>query len=78
MLIFIPILIFFLSRWSLSARGVKIVPQGYQWTVERFAAIPKRYSRGSVWWCRLWIAFHRKINMMRSARHPFPGSYLER
>ncbi len=54
MLIFIPILIF--VALVIVGAGVKIVPQGYQWTVERFGRYTKRYSRGSVWWCRLWIA----------------------
>lgn len=43
MLIFIPILIF--VALVIVGAGVKIVPQGYQWTVERFVAIPKRYSQ---------------------------------
>ncbi|STU81241.1 stomatin/prohibitin-family membrane protease subunit YbbK [Klebsiella michiganensis] len=44
MLIFIPILIF--VALVIVGAAVKIVPQGYQWTVERFAAIRKRCSRG--------------------------------
>ena len=34
MLVFIPILIF--VALVIVAAGVKVVPQGYQWTVERF------------------------------------------
>lgn len=54
MLIFIPILIF--VALVIVGAGVKIVPQGYQWTVERFGRYTKTLQPGSVWWCRLWIA----------------------
>lgn len=43
MLIFIPILIF--VALVIVGAGVKIVPQGYQWTVERFAVTPKPCNR---------------------------------
>ena len=43
MLIFIPILIF--VALVIVAAAVKIVPQGYQWTVERFGRLPRRCSR---------------------------------
>lgn len=39
MLIFIPILIF--VALVIVGAGVKIVPQGYQWTVERFGRYTK-------------------------------------
>ncbi len=54
MLIFIPILIF--VALVIVGAGVKIVPQGYQWTVERFGRYTKTLQPGSSWWCRLWIA----------------------
>lgn len=43
MLIFIPILIF--VALVIVGAGVKIVPQGYQWTVERFGRYTKSYSQ---------------------------------
>lgn len=43
MLILIPILIF--VALVIVGAGVKIVPQGYQWTVERFDVTPKPCSR---------------------------------
>lgn len=51
MLIFIPILIF--VALVIVGAGVKIVPQGYQWTVERFGRYtktlqPKLKPRGTV------------------------------
>ena len=43
MLIFIPILIF--VALVIVGAGVKIVPQGYQWTVERFGRYTKTGTR---------------------------------
>ncbi len=76
MLIFIPILIF--VALVIVGAGVKIVPQGYQWTVERFGRLPKRsagaQSGGAVY------GSHWSQDQYdgASARYPFPGSYLER
>lgn len=62
MLTVIPILIFvaLIIVWS----GIKIVPQGYQWTVERFG----RYTKTLMPWLNLVVPFMdrvgRKINMM--------------
>ncbi|MCV9877833.1 SPFH domain-containing protein [Brenneria izbisi] len=62
MLTFIPVVIFvaLIIVWS----GVKIVPQGYQWTVERFG----RYTRTLMPGLNLVVPFMdrigRKINMM--------------
>ncbi|QMI04392.1 SPFH domain-containing protein [Citrobacter sp. RHB25-C09] len=62
MLIFIPILIF--VALVIVGAGVKIVPQGYQWTVERFG----RYTRTLQPGLSLVVPFMdrvgRKINMM--------------
>ena len=44
MLIFIPILIF--VALVIVGAGVKIVPQGYQWTVERFGRYTKTLQPG--------------------------------
>ncbi len=43
MLIFIPILIF--VALVIVAAAVKIVPQGYQWTVGASGVLPRRCSR---------------------------------
>ncbi len=52
MLIFIPILIF--VALVIVAAAVKIVPQGYQWTVERFGRFTQTLQPGllsrAVWW----------------------------
>ena len=62
MLIFIPVLIF--VALVIVGAGVKIVPQGYQWTVERFG----RYTRTLQPGLSLVVPFMdrvgRKINMM--------------
>ena len=63
MLIFIPILIF--VALVIVGAGVKIVPQGYQWTVERFGRYTKTLQPQDQY-------------DGASARYPFPGSYLER
>ena len=44
MLIFIPILIF--VALVIVAAAVKIVPQGYQWTVERFGRFTQTLQPG--------------------------------
>lgn len=44
MLIFIPILIF--VALVIVAAAVKIVPQGYQWTVERFGRFTQNAAAG--------------------------------
>lgn len=73
MLIFIPILIF--VALVIVGAGVKIVPQGYQWTVERFGRYTKTLQPG----LSLVVPFMDRIGRNgASARHPFPGSYLER
>lgn len=74
MLIFIPILIF--VALVIVGAGVKIVPQGYQWTVERFGRYTKTLQPG----LSLVVPFIWSQDQYdgASARHPFPGSYLER
>ena len=77
MLIFIPILIF--VALVIVGAGVKIVPQGYQWTVERFGRYTKTLQPG----LSLVVPFMDRIWSQdqydgASARYPFPGSYLER
>ena len=76
MLIFIPILIF--VALVIVGAGVKIVPQGYQWTVERWSLYQNvtagAQSGGAVY------GSHWSQDQYdgASARYPFPGSYLER
>ena len=77
MLIFIPILIF--VALVIVGAGVKIVPQGYQWTVERFGRYTKTLQPG----LSLVVPFYGSHWSQdqydgASARYPFPGSYLER
>ncbi len=76
MLIFIPILIF--VALVIVGAGVKIVPQGYQWTVERFGRYTKTLQPG----LSLVVPFMDRIGRNQydgaSAQYPFPGSYLER
>lgn len=62
MLIFIPILIF--VALVIVGAGVKIVPQGYQWTVERFVAIPKTLQPCLSPVVPFMDRIGRKINMM--------------
>lgn len=75
MLIFIPILIF--VALVIVAAAVKIVPQGYQWTVETFWALYPDAAAG--------IKLSRAVygpNRPQSehdgagARHPLAGGYL--
>lgn len=33
-------------------KTVRMVPQGYQWTVERFGRYTHTMSRGCIFWCR--------------------------
>jgi hypothetical protein len=75
MLIVVPVLIF--VALVIVGAGVKIVPQGYQWTVERFAAIPIH--------CRLepYCAFHGPNRSQdqhdgTGAGYPLSGNYLQR
>lgn len=59
MLIFIPILIF--VALVIVGAAVKIVPQGYQWTVERFGRYTQTLQPGMSWWCPLWIVSGAKL-----------------
>lgn len=53
MLTVVPVIIVLalIPVWS----GIKIVPQGYQWTVERFGRYTKTLQPASISSCRLWI-----------------------
>ncbi|XNM72610.1 SPFH domain-containing protein [Escherichia coli] len=62
MLIFIPILIF--VALVIVGAGVKIVPQGYQWTVERFGRYTKTLRPGLSLVVPFMDRIGRKINMM--------------
>ncbi|MGL5701090.1 MAG: SPFH domain-containing protein [Kluyvera sp.] len=62
MLIFIPILIF--VALVIVAAGVKIVPQGYQWTVERFGRYTQTLHPGLSLVVPFMDRIGRKINMM--------------
>lgn len=62
MLIFIPILIF--VALVIVGAGVKIVPQGYQWTVERFGRYTKTLQPGLNLVVPFMDRIGRKINMM--------------
>lgn len=62
MLIFIPILIF--VALVIVGAGVKIVPQGYQWTVERFGRYTKTLQPGLSLVVPFMDRIGRKINMM--------------
>ncbi|MDS1504225.1 SPFH domain-containing protein [Shigella boydii] len=62
MLIFIPILIF--VALVIVGAGVKIVPQGYQWTVERFGRYTKTLQPGLSLVVPFMDRIGHKINMM--------------
>lgn len=62
MLIFIPIMIFVVL--VVVAAGVKIVPQGYQWTVERFGRYTNTLQPGLSLVVPFMDRIGRKINMM--------------
>ena len=62
MLVFIPILIF--VALVIVAAGVKVVPQGYQWTVERFGRYTKTLHPGLSLVVPFMDRIGRKINMM--------------
>ena len=62
MLIFIPVLIF--VALVIVAAGVKVVPQGYQWTVERFGRYTKTLHPGLSLVVPFMDRIGRKINMM--------------
>ena len=62
MLIFIPVLIF--VALVIVAAGVKVVPQGYQWTVERFGRYTKTLHPGLSLVVPFMDRVGRKINMM--------------
>ena len=36
--------------------GVKMVPQGHAWTVERFGRYTRTLARACTCWCPLWTA----------------------
>ncbi|SQD06262.1 protease, membrane anchored [Escherichia coli] len=77
MLIFIPILIF--VALVIVGAGVKIVPQGYQWTVERFGRYTKNVTAGAQSGGAVYGSHWSQDQYDgASARYPFPGSYLER
>ncbi len=62
MLVFIPVLIF--VALVIVGAGVKIVPQGYQWTVERFGRYTKTLQPGLSLVVPFMDRIGRKINMM--------------
>ena len=62
MLIFIPILIF--VALVIVGAAVKIVPQGYQWTVERFGRYTQTLQPGMSLVVPFMDRIGRKINMM--------------
>lgn len=62
MLIFIPVLIF--VALVIVIAGVKIVPQGYQWTVERFGRYTMTLQPGLSLVVPFMDRIGRKINMM--------------
>ena len=62
MLIFIPILIF--VALVIVAAAVKIVPQGYQWTVERFGRFTQTLQPGLSLVVPFMDRIGRKVNMM--------------
>ncbi|STS88844.1 stomatin/prohibitin-family membrane protease subunit YbbK [Klebsiella variicola] len=75
MLIFIPILIF--VALVIVAAAVKIVPQGYQWTVERFGRFTQTLQPG----LSLVVAVYgpnrpQSEHDGAGARHPLAGGYL--
>ncbi len=75
MLIFIPILIF--VALVIVAAAVKIVPQGYQWTVERFGRFTQTLQPG----LSLVVPFMDRIGPQSEhdgagARYPLAGGYL--
>ncbi len=77
MLIFIPIMIFVVL--VVVAAGVKIVPQGYQWTVERFGRYTNTLQPGLSLVVPFMDRIGRKINMMEQVfRYSVSGSYLQR
>ncbi len=53
----------FSSRWLLAA-AVKIVPQGYQWTVERFGRFTQTLQPGLSLVVPFMDRIGRKVNMM--------------
>lgn len=71
MLIFIPILIF--VALVIVAAAVKIVPQGYQWTVERFGRFTQTLQPG----LSLVVPFRpQSEHDGAGARYPLAGGYL--
>lgn len=70
MLIFIPILIF--VALVIVGAGVKIVPQGYQWTVERFGRYTKTLQRSKPGGAVYGSHWSQDQYDGASARHPFP------
>lgn len=70
MLIFIPILIF--VALVIVGAGVKIVPQGYQWTVERFGRYTKTLQPGLSLVVPFMDRIGRKINMMEQGSTSLP------
>lgn len=74
MLIFIPILIF--VALVIVAAAVKIVPQGYQWTVERFGRFTQTLQPGLL--SRAVYGPYRPQSEHdgAGARYPLAGGYL--
>ena len=62
MLIFIPVLIF--VALVIVGAAVKIVPQGYQWTVERFGRYTQTLQPGLSLVVPFMDRIGRKVNMM--------------
>lgn len=52
MLTFIPIVV--VLALIVVFAGIKIVPQGYQWTLERFGRYTRLSCRASIWLCHSW------------------------
>ncbi len=58
--------------------GVKIVPQGYQWTVERFGRYTNTLQPGLSLIVPFMDRIGRKINMMEQVLgHSFSGDHLQ-
>ena len=70
MLIVVPVLIF--VALVIVGAGVKIVPQGYQWTVERFGRYTNTLQPGLSLIVPFMDRIGRKINMMEQVLISLP------